>query len=223
MKEEILQTSLRQFLKYGIRDVSIQKLVEPLSISTKTVYKYFKNKEQLLEEALILFNAQNSKEWEERLATHNTVSLFFGIWHSAVEAEYNVNKVFYHDLHYYYPELHKKNEARLTKKYKKQFIQIIQKGIEEGFFQEKIIPEVVFEAISILFKAIVREGQFQAFPVSSDKIVINTIAVFVRGFCTQKGIQLLEEPIQTLNAPAKIKGREKMAISQRGTTKRLTQ
>jgi len=50
MKKEILQTSLKQFLKHGIRQMSIQKLVEPLGISTKTVYKYFKNKEELLEE-----------------------------------------------------------------------------------------------------------------------------------------------------------------------------
>lgn len=213
MKEEILQTSLKQFLKYGIRDVSIQKLIEPLGISTKTVYKYFKNKEELLEEALSLLYAQSFKEWEYRLANYNTVALFYSLWHTGIETEYNVNKVFYHDLHYYYPEVHKRNEARLTKKYKKQFIQIIQKGIEEGFFQDTIIPEVVFEAISILFRAIAREGQFQSFRASSDEIMFNTIVVFIRGFCTQKGIPLLEESVQTLSASGRIMAKEKTAIS----------
>ncbi len=213
MKHEILQTSLEQFLKYGIREVSIQKLVEPLGISTKTVYKYFKNKEQLLEEALFLLYTQSFKEWETRLATFNTVALFFGVWYSAIEVEYNVNKVFYQDLHYYYPELHKKHETVLTKKYKKQLIQIIRKGIEEGFFQDTIIAEVVFEAISVLFKAIAREGQFQGFRVSSHDIMFNTIAVFIRGFCTQKGIQLLEEYAQTLNVPGRIIAKEKMTIT----------
>ena len=47
MKRKILQTSLEQFLKYGIRKMSVQKLVEPLPISTKTVYKHSKNKEDL--------------------------------------------------------------------------------------------------------------------------------------------------------------------------------
>ena len=193
MKEEILQTSLDQFLKYGIREMSIQKLIEPLGISTKTVYKYFKNKEELLEEALGLMYRQSAREWEHLSASTNTIALFTGIWYAAVEAEYDVNKIFYHDLHYYYPGLHQKNEARLSKKYKKQFIQIIQKGIEEGVFQSNIIAEVVFEGISILFKAIAREGQFQSFRVSSFEIMYNTIIVYIRGCCTEKGIRDLEE------------------------------
>src|SRR5436190_20316179 len=106
MKEEILQTSLKYFLKHGVRGMSIQKLIEPLGISTKTVYKYFKNKEELLEEALKLQDAQSSKDWENLVASYNTVALFFSIWYSSVKAEYDVNNVFYYDLHYYYPELH---------------------------------------------------------------------------------------------------------------------
>jgi AcrR family transcriptional regulator len=213
MKEEILHKSLQLFLKYGIREISNQKLVELLGISTKTVYKYFKNKEELLEEALNLLNTQSFKEWENQLVTYNTVALFCNIWYRAVEAEYNVNKVFYHDLLYYYPELHKKNEARLTKKFKEQFIQIIQKGIEEGYFQATINPDVVFETISILFKAIAREGRYQGFRLSSYEIMFHTIAVFIRGFYTQKGIQLLEEYIQTHNLSGKITAKERMVTN----------
>lgn len=212
MKEEILQTSLNQFLKYGIREMSIQKLIEPLGISTKTVYKYFKNKEELLEEALNLMYKQSFKEWEHLMATNNTVALFAGIWYATVEAEYNVNKLFYQDLHYYYPEVHEKNEARLSKKYKKQFIQIIQKGIEEGLFQDTIIPEVVFEGISILFKAIAREGKFEAFRVSSFELTFNTIIVYIRGCCTQKGIERLEEYLNTLHKSGKNTAKERTAI-----------
>ena len=202
MKEEILQTSLDQFMKYGIREMSIQKLIEPLGISTKTVYKYFKNKEELLEEALGLMYQQSSKEWEHLSASANTIALFTGIWYAAVEAEYNVNKLFYHDLHYYYPELHQKNEARLTKKYKKQFIQIIEKGIAEGVFEKNIIAEVVFEGISILFRAVAREGRFQAVRAPSFEIMYNTIIVYIRGCCTGKGIRDLEE---YLNNPSYFK------------------
>lgn len=208
MKEEILQTSLQQFLHYNIRKVSIQKLVEPLGISTKTVYKYFANKEQLLEEALYLLYKQSFKEWEKRLATYNTVALFFDLWYSGIEIEYNVNKIFYQDLRYYYPALHEQYEALLTKKYKKQLIQIIQRGIAEDLFLHGIITEVIFEAISVLFKAIAREGQFNQFKTTSFDILLNTIAVMIRGFCTPKGLQLLEAHIQHLT---KMRVKEKAA------------
>ena len=58
MKNEIVQASLNLCLQYGIRQMSIQKLVESLNISTKTVYKYFKNKEELLEAVLYRYHGE---------------------------------------------------------------------------------------------------------------------------------------------------------------------
>src|SRR4029078_10891791 len=115
MKDEILQTALRQFLKYGIREMSIQKLVAPLGISTKTVYKYFENKEQLLEEALSLYYLQQYGLLQTFGNDKNVVCLLFDIWYIGIETECKVNKVFFQDLNYYYPELEKKVEATISK------------------------------------------------------------------------------------------------------------
>jgi AcrR family transcriptional regulator len=198
MKEEILQTSLKQFLKYGIRDMSIQRLIEPLGISTKTVYKYFKNKEELLEETLSLFHAQHRETWKSKAAIQSAVILFFDIWHTGIELEYNVNKAFFKDLHYYYPELLRKKEAELDKEYTQQFIQVIHKGIKQGVFQKAINPEIIFMGITVLYQAIVREDQFKKYRVSSNEILLNTLALYIRGFCTEKGIKELDNHLQTL-------------------------
>jgi AcrR family transcriptional regulator len=203
MKSEIIQTSLQQFLKYGIREMSIQKLIEPLGISTKTLYKYFKNKEELLEEGLRLFYEQQLEIWQKRSADQNTVSLFFDIWYKGLEIELKVNKAFFQDLHYYYPELEKKIGSAVGIRFSKQFTQIIHKGMDEGFFQEAIIPEVVLQGIFVLFSAIVRTEQFENFRVSPYDILLNTIAPYIKGFCTQKGIQELEAHIQTLQLSVK--------------------
>jgi AcrR family transcriptional regulator len=205
MKEEILQTSLKYFLKHGVRGMSIQKLVEPLGISTKTVYKYFKNKEELLEEALGLFHGQHRETWNAKATTESAVVLFFDIWHTGIELQYNVNKAFFEDLLYYYPELLRKKEAELDKEYTKQFIQIMYNGIAQGAFQKDINPEVIFMGITVLYQAIVREGRFKSFRVSADEILLNTIAPYIRGFCTEKGIKELDNHIQTLKVTSETK------------------
>ena len=197
MKNEILDTALKQFLKHGIREMSIQKLIEPLGISTKTVYKYFKNKEDLLEEVLHLYHAQQYKMLENLSEDQKAVPLFFDIWHSAIEITYNVNKVFFKDLRYYYPELNEKIEKAVSKKYIKKFIQIIQKGIQEGVFKESIIPEVVLDSVLVLYAAIVREEVYKKFRIPLYDILSNTIVLYMRGFCTDKGIQELDEHIQS--------------------------
>ena len=212
MKDEILQTSLKQFLKYGIREMSIQKLVEPLGISTKTVYKYFKNKEELLEEALHLHYAQQYQMLQKLSADQKVVPLLLDIWYTAFEKEYKVTNTFFHDLNYYYPELERKIQTAMSVKFTKQFIEIVQKGMDEAVFQHTINPAVVLEGIYILYDAAVRTERYKPFRVSPFDLLLNTIVVYIRGFCTAKGIEELDEHIQTFQAFGKGKNaKEKVA------------
>jgi AcrR family transcriptional regulator len=212
MKEEILQTSLKQFLKHGIREMSIQKLVEPMGISTKTVYKYFKNKEELLEEALQLHYAQQFQTLEERIEDQKVVPLLLDIWYLAFEREYKVTNAFYQDLHYYYPELERKIQTAIGSKFTKQFVHIIQKGIDEGVLMENINPEIISEGIYVLYDAAIRTERFKPFRVSPFDILLNTIVIYIRGFCTAQGIQEFEEHIQAFQPFGKgRKAKEKVA------------
>jgi AcrR family transcriptional regulator len=197
MRSEILQKSLEQFLKYGIREMSNQKLVELLGISTKTIYKYFKNKEELLEEVMYLHHALQQEMMISIPAGESAVCYFYDLWYGSLKQEYDVNNAFFNDLHYYYPELANKIEAAVTRKYTQQYIRLIQKGIEEGGFRKDIIPEVVLESIYVQYEATARSDRFKRFRLSPDAIVFNTIATTIRGICTVKGAEALEEHIQT--------------------------
>ncbi|MEO8713354.1 MAG: TetR/AcrR family transcriptional regulator [Parafilimonas sp.] len=205
MKDEILQTSLNQFLKYGIREMSIKKLVAPMGISTKTVYKYFKNKEELLEQALHFFYAQQYQELEKLSSDQSAVSLLLDVWYMAAEREYKVTNVFFHDLHYYYPDLENKIEAAISKKFHKKFIQIIQQGITDGVFRSEINPEVVMEGIYILYSVTVRSEKMKRFRADPLNILLNTIVIYIRGFCTQAGIKELDKHIKTFVSFGKAK------------------
>jgi AcrR family transcriptional regulator len=198
MKDEILKKSLQLFLKHGIREMSNQRLVELLGISTKTLYKYFRNKEELLKEALDLFHSQHRKTWKTISASQNAATLFFDIWYTAIELEYKVNKAFFQELNYYYPDLLRKKEAALGREYAKQFIQVIYKGIQQGVFQKNINAEIIFTGISVLYQAIVREDQFNSYRTSAHEILLNTITHYIRGFCTEEGVVALNNHIQSL-------------------------
>lgn len=215
MKDKILKTALSQFLKYGVRKISIQGLVGPLGISTKTFYKYFKDKEQLLEEALHLYHTQQYEMLQSLSTAQNSASLFFEVWYKSIEIEYKVNKAFYHDLHYYYPELSNRMEAGISKKFIDLFIVIVKNGIEEGAFQESINPEIVVEGVLILYTAIAREAKFDKFGLSSFEVLLNTIGNYIRGFCTNKGLLDLDNYIQTLQPQRAVKTPKKTAASRR--------
>jgi|GEM_PF-6404815 len=45
VKDKILHTSIEHLLKNGIREMAVHKLSASLKISTKTFYRYYRNKE----------------------------------------------------------------------------------------------------------------------------------------------------------------------------------
>ena len=210
MKDEILKTAHEQFLKYGIREMSIKKLIEPLGISTKTVYKYYKNKEELLEEVLQLHYNQQFKLVETLSADENIVLRLFDIWYLAIEMVYDVNNLFYKDLHYYYPDLESKIELAIGEKFGMQMENFIRKGMSAGIFREDIIPEVAMEGIYILYSAIARTDRFKKFRVSPREIFLNSISIYIRGLCTLKGIQEMEGYIDARSPFGEIDAVEKV-------------
>jgi len=204
MKEKILQKALEQFLQFGTREISNVKLVEMLGVSTKTLYKYFKNKEELLEQVLYLYHDQQYRYLDSLSNDKNGACCFFDIWHYALETEYHVNHKFFEDLHHYYPELAKKVETAIDEKFRDKFLQIIQNGINDGSFQKDIIPMVVLDTVFLMHASIVRTEKFKEYHLSSFEIFLNTIVIYIKGLCSEEGLSLLQEHITSLAQSVKL-------------------
>jgi AcrR family transcriptional regulator len=202
-KNDILNTCLKYFLQHGIRKMSNEKLVALLGISTKTIYKYFQNKEKLLEEVLHLYHDQRYEMLKSLPSDQNAVCLLFDIWHAAIETEPKVSKIFYQDLNYYYPKLAKKVELSISKKFSDKFIEIIERGIGEKVFRDDIVTGLVLEGIYALYVSIVREQQYKNFSASPLEVILNTMVVYFRGFCTDKGIKVLDKHISQFKTSQK--------------------
>lgn len=200
MKTEILQTSLEQFLKHGIRKMSVQKLIEPLGISTKTVYKHFENKEDLVRQVLSFYYKENYRVLESRATKQNVVALLCDIWYVTIEAELKVNQTFFRDLVHYYPELNERFVATTDKVFTELFLRILQRGIDEGVLKGDIIPEVALNGMFVLYMAIVRKGYFKKFRLTPPELLFNTVLVYIRGMCTQNGIEELDKHVQTFRS-----------------------
>jgi AcrR family transcriptional regulator len=211
-KKEILNTCLKYFLLHGIRKMSNDKLVALLGISTKTIYKHFKNKEKLLEEVLHLYHDQRYETLQKLPSGQNAVTVLFDVWRVAIETEPKVSKIFYEDLNYYYPKLARKVESSISKKFTDKFIEIIEHGMDEGVFRKDIIPALVLEGIYALYVAIVREQHYKNVSVSIFEVLQNSIVVYFRGFCTDKGIKILDKHIAQFNTSQKNNASKKQVI-----------
>jgi AcrR family transcriptional regulator len=175
--------------------MSIQKLVESLNISTKTVYKYFTNKEELLEAVLYRYHGEQYQLLENLPAGENAACLFFTIWQLAIDKEYQINKVFYEDLHYYYPQLEQKVNAVIGPKFEQYFLSVINQAIDEGAFRADILPDVALRSVLVLHQAAVRTDVFNRFGLSAQALMIHTTGQYIRSLCTPSGLEALDEHI----------------------------
>ena len=180
--------------------MSNNRIAALLGISTKTLYKHFKNKEDLIAQALELFYNQQYESVKALPREESASVILFDIWRNGFEMEFEVNNALFQDLHHYYPELEKKVEETISVRLWKEFVNIMNRGIEEGDFRHDLIPVAVLEGLSVLYLSIVRKGEFNKLQLSRNEILLNTLAFYVRGICTDKGVQILDEHIATFSA-----------------------
>ena len=191
MKEEIIETSLQQFLRHGIRKMTVQKLIAPMGISTKTVYKYFNDKEELLKHCLVKHYSELAKDFDIT-GSSNPVIAIFKLWHNAMELDFGVNHIFYHDLNYYYPRLQDSILHRFFKKRFSKLGELMEKGVKQGYFRNDIVPAMIPEVTSALYSSITRTDQFKKYKLTPGVLIQNTIEAYLRGVCTEKGLKELK-------------------------------
>ncbi len=192
MKEKITEVALEQFLQHGIRNMTVKKLVEPMGISTKTVYKFFSSKEELLEECLRVLYTGYHKDFVLLGQGDNPVTTLLILFRRTLSKDFGVNHAFFHDLNYYYPELQNAAINRIKDSYANLMVPLVQKGITEGYFHQFIVPEVALKGIGLLYTSITRSEDYKNHEGSPYDLFKNLVEVYIRGMCTEKGLKEIE-------------------------------
>jgi len=192
MRQEIILTSLEGFLKKGIRKMTVQKLVAPLGISTKTVYKHFSNKEDVLRACLAVHYTgllNQATVIEDKYP--NAAIALENIWKQAIRTDFGVNRVFYHDLNHYYPALQDEILRKHGGKLERAVMNLIKKGMDEGYFRKELEPQVIYEAMTVMYRSLTRGEEFRKFRIPPEELARQTVQVYLRGICTDKGLKEL--------------------------------
>ena len=84
MKDKIINKASEMFLKLGFKSVTMDDIAGEMSISKKTIYKYFCNKELLIEES----TATVHKE------IHEIINTIISKNYNAIEENFEIRKMF---------------------------------------------------------------------------------------------------------------------------------
>jgi len=197
MKCEILKKSGEIFLKFGFKSTTMDDIANKMAISKKTIYKYFKNKEQLVDESLSFFHD----------TIHTEVGNVCNKGFNAIEENFEIKKMFkdllqnsgespMFQLQKYYPKTFKKVMNNEFSMFKECISQNIEKGIKEGLYRKNLNTNLTTRFYFALVFSVHDPKLFTYEDRTINQLEIDALEYHTRAISTPKGINILEKQLE---------------------------
>lgn len=195
-KEKILENAEALFNRYGVRSVSMDDIARELSISKKTIYQFFKDKDELV--TLITkehIDRERSIMASVRTTAANAIEELFKLSSCIREHIKEINPSMMFDIQKYHPKA-----WSLWLEFKVVFVKgtildVIARGKKEGYFRERIDAEIVatfrVESIEMSFD----DKIFPRNKFDFTEVQMMLFDHFAHGLMTVKGLELYESLI----------------------------
>lgn len=190
LKERVLKNAMDAFRSKGVRAVKMDDIANSLSISKRTLYELFENKEVLLFEGMKYAHEMKMKELGTFIETesNNVMDILLEFYRRQVEELSDVCPEFFYEIRRY-PRIQEFFEEDAQQN-KENAVTFFVRGIEEGFFRADVNYEIVTNVCKMGITDVMVSGMYDKYTLS--EIFSNFIMVFFRGICTDKGIEVLD-------------------------------
>lgn len=189
LRDKILETAMRAFAQRGIRAVKMDDVASELSISKRTIYEIFSDKESLLFEGMKKYHAERQALAKEKTSQcENVMEVMVAVYRMKVEEFRQTNPLFFVDL-VKYPKVSRFLNQQ-NQQMRKDLLKFMERGIYEGFFREEVNYELAGRLFDALGKYVMVNQLYRQYTI--EEIFQNLIFVSMRGLCTDKGVKALD-------------------------------
>jgi len=187
-KEQILHAATEQFLRLGVKSVSMDDISSLLGISKKTLYQYVSNKEELIKETMHSFSHIEQQLVEDISKNANDAldeMIQLGRHHVSVVRNMSPSMTF--DLKKYYPQVWKIVKEFNDNVMGKTIVKNIDKGIAEGLYRDDLNSKIVSKLFRIKSWAIVDRIHFPIEEFRQDELIREHLLYHLNGILSDKG------------------------------------
>ena len=190
MKEKIIAKATEMFLKLGFKSITMDDIAGEMCISKKTIYKYFINKEVLIEESTETLHRELHHIIESIIAQNfSPIRENFEIRKMIQETFMTADTSPLYQLKKHYPEIYQK--VMSVEKYEcHRFLhQNILRGIELGLYR----PDIAIETyITFYYILIFHINENTILEKDAQDLEMALLEYHTRAIATPKGIAELE-------------------------------
>lgn len=197
MKEKIIAKASDLFLKLGFKSVTMDDIAGEMCISKKTIYKYFCNKEVLIEESTSMVHRQ----------VHEIIDSIVAKNYNAIQENFEIREMFrdmfknnmdsspIYQLKKHYPEIYQNVLSNEIEQCTQYFRENIKKGIDEKLYRPDINIDVY---VKFYYTLIFHINENTISEREAQEIELEALEYHTRAMATPDGILELEKQLKKI-------------------------
>lgn len=193
MKQRILEGAHALFVQHGVRSVSMDDVAKALSMSKKTLYLHFTNKDELVTQVVNMhLDTERDEFGQIAEISGNSIEELFNLSKCLRQHAFRINPSLLHDLQKYHMEAWAVFQKFKKDFIKKQITENIRRGVSEGYYREGLNADILailrMEVIQLAFS----DEVFPRARFDFLEVQMNVFDHFVHGLLSEKGKKLYQ-------------------------------
>ncbi len=194
IKDRILNHAQKLFTRNGIKSVSMDDIAADMAMSKKTLYKWFENKDQIVQAAMTRHLESTQFDCNTMIqGSTSAIDELFQMLEWVKQEFSNVHHSIFYDLQKFHPVTWQLWQAHKNEFILSQIIQNLRRGIAEGLFRADLDMEVIARLRLAQIELQFDPELYPARAFAHERVSVALLEHFMLGVATLRGHKLINE------------------------------
>ena len=187
-------TAERLFSRFGVKSVTMDDVAKEISISKKTLYKCFRDKESLVMSTIESHMQETEHAINEIISNEkNPIYQLYKITQYIISNQRRFSPSMMYDLKKYHPNsfliFEKHRSTHIVNNIKKN----ITLGRQTGHYRSDFDAQIIAHSFSMLSFSVFESIELNSLNIPQNDIVVDIIRYHLRGISTLEGLKIVDE------------------------------
>ena len=191
--ENIISKSGELFLRYGVKNLTMDEIAKQLGMSKKTIYQYVANKSDLVQKVMQAhLDKENSFIKDVQKTSKNALEENIRMMTFMCEDLQGFNGVIFFELQKYYPDSYALFNEHREKVALRRILNNLKAGIKEGLYRKDLDVEIVGRIFVAALDILIDQQRFPSKKYHFYVLYKEFVNYHFGGILTPKGLTFLE-------------------------------
>jgi len=196
-EKKIIEGAAHIFMKLGIKSVNMDDIARNLGVSKKTLYRFVRDKEELVRRAIDMHCDREDFAMNSICAKGlNAIDESFEMMLFILELLKNIHPSIMFDMQKYHPGIWRDMMEGRNKQIFKGIHSNLEKGVAEGLYRSELDPDIVASIYISMVNRIMKGDLNSNISKTLPEIYLEIFRYHTRGIASEKGLSYLQEKVK---------------------------